>query len=249
MGAAREEPAAGREAWRRSTTDPTVRILVNLSCDRDRHGGMATAPVNVITFEKMLEPPTAIEDDEGSHDSASNTEPSPRARRAMIRDVLHFGFTVRDIEASVAWYTDVLGLELVHRQRSENAYIRELVGVEGAILEVAQFRLPGLEPLFSTHVLELIQYVRGSTATPADPAPNRVAAAHLAFIVDDIHERVGILVSAGAELVNPPVEVTEGVNAGGYACYIRDPDGNMLEFMQFGPERAARLGLERKARR
>ena len=55
----------------------------------------------------------------------------------MIADVLHFSFTVRDIERSVDWYTRVLGLELVHRQRQENAYTPILVGIPGAISRTA----------------------------------------------------------------------------------------------------------------
>jgi lactoylglutathione lyase len=163
--------------------------------------------------------------------------------RDVIRDVLHAAFTVSDIERSVRWYTQVLGLQLVHRQRSDNAYIRRLVGVDDAVLEVAQFGIPGLDPAFSTHMLELIQYVRGGAAQGARSEPNQVGAAHLAFIVEDIDERYSSLTAAGADFVNPPVRVTEGANAGGAACYLRDPDGNMLEFMQFSPERAARLGI------
>ena len=36
--------------------------------------------------------------------------------------VLHFSFTVSDIDKSVRWYTDVLGLELVNRQRQNNQF-------------------------------------------------------------------------------------------------------------------------------
>src|SRR5690554_1426635 len=77
----------------------------------------------------------------------------------MIADVLHFSFTVSDIDESISWYTDVLGLELVHRQRQENDYTPLLVGIPGAVLEVAQFKIPGLNSPYSTHMLELVQYI------------------------------------------------------------------------------------------
>jgi catechol 2,3-dioxygenase-like lactoylglutathione lyase family enzyme len=52
----------------------------------------------------------------------------------MIAGVLHFSFTVSDLERSVEWYTRVLGLALVHRQRQDNAYTRTLVGMPDAVL-------------------------------------------------------------------------------------------------------------------
>ena len=77
----------------------------------------------------------------------------------MIADVLHFSFTVSDLDRSVDWYTRVLGLELVHRQRQENAYTQTLVGIPGAVLEIAQFAVPGVPPARSTHMLELVEYI------------------------------------------------------------------------------------------
>ena len=163
---------------------------------------------------------------------------------AVIADVLHFAFTVGDIERSVRWYTEVLGLQLVHRQRGDNAYTRTLVGVDDAVIEVAQFAIPDQPSRYSTHMLELIEYVAGSDATSAELPVNRIGTAHLALIVNDIHKRYERMVDAGVEFINPPVQVTAGVNEGGFACYLRDPDGITVELMQFGPERAQRLGIK-----
>lgn len=161
---------------------------------------------------------------------------------AMIADVLHFSFTVSDIERSITWYTEVLGLELVHRQRQENAYTQVLVGIPGAVLEVAQFKVPALNSAYSSHMLELIQYVEGGGGTRELPT-NQVGVAHLALLVTDIHERYTRMSNKGVTFRNPPVEITMGANIGGFACYFLDPDGITLELMQFSPERAARLGI------
>ena len=76
----------------------------------------------------------------------------------MIADVLHFSFTVSDLDAAVDWFESVLGLEVVHRQRQDNPYTRSLVGMDDAVLDVAQLVIPGSLPRHSTHMLELIQY-------------------------------------------------------------------------------------------
>ena len=93
----------------------------------------------------------------------------------MLADVLHFSFTVSDIDRSIAWYVDVLGLELISRQRQDNDYPRTLVGLPDAVLEVARFAIPGHRPGRSDHILELVQYVApvGETLELLEPAPDR----------------------------------------------------------------------------
>ena len=161
----------------------------------------------------------------------------------MIIGVLHFSFTVSDIDASVAWYSEVLGLELVHRQRQRNAYTCQLVGHEDADLEVAQFRLPGVDPGRSTHILELVQYVHPAGLGPRSLPTNDVGTAHFALLVDDIDARYTSLKAQGVHFVNPPVAITEGANAGGKVCYFHDPDHLTLELLQPAPPRMGLMGM------
>ena len=147
-----------------------------------------------------------------------------------LADTLHFSFTVSDLERSVSWYTTVLGLELVARQRSDSDYIRTLVGYPDAVLDVAQFRIPGVSPGRSTHMLELIQYLAPTGAT-RDLEMSSVGAAHLGFLVDDIDAEYRRLIGLGVVFVNPPVTISAGVNRGGAAAYFRDPDGITLELL------------------
>jgi catechol 2,3-dioxygenase-like lactoylglutathione lyase family enzyme len=163
----------------------------------------------------------------------------------MIADVLHFAFTVSNIERSIRWYTQILGLELVHRQRMESAYVRTLVGVPDAILEVAMLKIPGLSSKYSSHMLELIQYVRPISRT-TELKNTIVGTPHLALMVDDIHERYDRMRQQGVNFYHPPLEITEGTNAGGFACYLRDPDGITLEFLQPSERRLRELGIVSK---
>lgn len=160
----------------------------------------------------------------------------------MLLDVMHFSFTVSDIERSIDWYGSVLGLELVHRQRQDNPYTSTLVGFPDAVLEVAQFRIPGITPRYSTHMLELVEYVHPKGARPQLPT-NQVGVAHLAFVVNDIHERHRRMEAAGVDFRNPPVAITAGANKGGWSCYFHDPDGITLELLQFSDARMRSLGV------
>lgn len=157
--------------------------------------------------------------------------------------VLHFSFTVSDIDKSVVWYRDILGLELVSCQRQENDYTKRLVGMPDAVLEVARLRIRGVRREASDHTLELVQYV----ASPGPIVPLKTSSpgvAHFAFLVDDIVERFTMLKSKGVFFVNPPVTITEGTNRGGMACYFHGPDGETLEFLQPSPEKLDQIRRE-----
>jgi lactoylglutathione lyase len=165
------------------------------------------------------------------------------SRPNVIADVLHFSFTVSDIERSIEWYTNVLGLELVHRQRQENEYTPILVGIAGAVLEVAQFAVPCVPPARSTHMLELVEYITPRGRDLGELATNAVGCAHLALIVTDIAHRYERMRALGVAFRNPPVAISEGANAGGFACYFHDPDGITLELLQPSPARLQSMGL------
>lgn len=163
----------------------------------------------------------------------------------MFLDTLHFSFTVKNLDASIAWYSGVLGLELVHTQEQDNHYTRVLVGMDDAVLRVAQFKIPGVSPGLSTHMLELVEYCRPQGEHP-DLSTNNVGVAHLAFLVDDAELEYVRLARRGVVFRNPPVEITAGANVGGRVCYFHDPDGITLELLQPSDERM-RLMRERRA--
>jgi catechol 2,3-dioxygenase-like lactoylglutathione lyase family enzyme len=172
-----------------------------------------------------------------------------REAAAVILDVFHFSFTVDSIERSIDWYTRVLGLELVHRQRGESAYLRTFTGYPEAVLDVAMFKLPHVAPRCSTHVLELVEYVAPSAEDELSLRTVNVGVAHLALMVDDVHERYRRMVDLGVEFVSPPVQITEGANAGGFTCYLHDPDGITLELLQPSPARLEAIAAQQAERR
>jgi lactoylglutathione lyase len=148
-----------------------------------------------------------------------------------VRSVFHVGFVVRDLDASIAFYTEGLGLRLRHRQTQDNDYTRSLVGYEDACLRIAQFQLPEGDPPPSGHILELVEY-QVPKGSPADLERNTIGAGHLAFLVDDIEAMTAKLAALGATPLSAPNEITEGINKGGKAVYLHDPDGATLELLQ-----------------
>lgn len=152
----------------------------------------------------------------------------------MIQGFWHVSFTVSNLERSVQWYTEVLGLEYVRGQVQANAYTSKLVGFPGIHLKVAQLRVPGLLVPRSLHHIELVEYVnpRG-VDIPLDT--NRTGVGHWAFQVDDMMTEYARMKALGVNFKSEPNYIAEGVNKGGYAVYFTDPDGITLELVQPPP--------------
>lgn len=152
----------------------------------------------------------------------------------MIQGFWHVSFTVSNLEQSVKWYTEVLGLEYVRGQIQANAYTAKLVAFPNVHLKVAQLRVPGLPVPRSMHHIEIIEYVnpRGEDI-PLDT--NRTGVGHWAFQVDNLQAEYERLMALGVHFKSEPNTIAEGVNKGGYAVYFTDPDGITLELIQPPP--------------
>ena len=143
-----------------------------------------------------------------------------------FRRIHHTGYTVSDLDRSVAFYRDLLGCEVIAEQEKQGGYLAEIVGYPDAHVRMAHLRLPDGE-----HVVELFQYL-APQGGKAEVEPKNVGASHLCFISDDLAGDYERLVAAGVSTVSPPVEVDTGINTGGYALYLRDPDGIAVEIFQ-----------------
>ena len=153
---------------------------------------------------------------------------------AALERIHHTSFTISDLDRSLAFYRDLLGCEVIATQEKEGGYLAAIVGNPSAHVRMAHLRVPG-----GDHVLELFEYLAPGGA-PVDLRPWNVGVSHICFVVDDLPALYDALVEKGvASFVSPPVEVDTGVNAGGYALYLRDPDGVIVELFQPPAQRAA----------
>ena len=143
------------------------------------------------------------------------------------RRLHHTGYTVSDLDRSVAFYRDLLGCEVTATQEKQGGYLAAIVGYPDAHVRMAHLRVPGGE-----HVVELFEYI-SPAGEPADVEPRNVGASHLCFIVEDLASLYDFLLERGvSSFVSPPVEVDTGMNRGGLALYLRDPDGITVELFQ-----------------
>jgi catechol 2,3-dioxygenase-like lactoylglutathione lyase family enzyme len=147
----------------------------------------------------------------------------------------HVGLTVRDIERSLHFYRDLLGLSLVRRRDADADYLGRQTGYPGVRLKVASLQLgpgPGPDPdPAGGPTLELAQYVT-HPGDAADTATNRPGNSHLCFQVADIHALYDALRVQGVLFRSAPVAITAGPNQGGVGVYLSDPDGYTIELYQ-----------------
>jgi catechol 2,3-dioxygenase-like lactoylglutathione lyase family enzyme len=120
----------------------------------------------------------------------------------MIQRLDHLVLTVRDVDATVAFYTDLLGMEAITFGNGRRAlrFGRQKINLHEAGREVepkAERPVPGSADLCFI------------TAVPIEAVLERIRAADV-------------------PVVEGPVERT-GANGPIRSVYIRDPDGNLLE--------------------
>jgi lactoylglutathione lyase len=158
-----------------------------------------------------------------------------RPAGAEITAFFHGGIAVADMDRSLAFYRDALGLEVEFDVTLDAVeYVRAVLGIEMRDARLVYLRVPGSEGVF----VELIEY-RGTDATPADPRAWDPGTGHLCFHVADaaaMHAHVtGLGYRSRSE---GAVEIPVGPNRGGRAAYLLDPDGYHIELFQ-RPERPA----------
>ncbi len=145
---------------------------------------------------------------------------------SIVTGVDHVGLTVTDLDRSIKFYTEILECSIVVQQEKEGGYLAAIVGYPDAHVKMAHLQPPG-----STQRIELFEYCTPKSA-PRDLEPRNVGNAHVCFVVNDLAALYERLVEHGVSTLSPPIEVDTGVNKGGAALYLRDPDGITLEIFQ-----------------
>ncbi len=138
----------------------------------------------------------------------------------------HVGFTVSDLDRSIAWYTHFLGVSPTAVQKAwDPEYSAETIGYPGCTIHWAYFALPGAASL------ELIQYTSPEPQT-VDMETYSVGNGHLCIEVDDIHQEFDRLRGFAQFRTAVPIRIPVGPNAGGWGAYLRDPDGITIQLLQ-----------------
>jgi catechol 2,3-dioxygenase-like lactoylglutathione lyase family enzyme len=145
----------------------------------------------------------------------------------VIGGIHHTSRTVSDMERSLAFYRDLLGMPVVLDTEMRGEMLDREVAMEGSHLRFVLLDSGG-----DTY-LELLHYYSPAGAPfPSGAKPADVGAHHVALLVDDIEAAYEQLSSAGVRFTHPPQEVDAGSFRGHRTAYCYDPDGLIVELWQ-----------------
>jgi catechol 2,3-dioxygenase-like lactoylglutathione lyase family enzyme len=131
-----------------------------------------------------------------------------------IRGFDHVSLPMRDAEAMVAFYR-ALGLDVAEQRSVVSVYVGE---------QMINFHRP-----------EIWQREEFTLRAPSAVPPCGDLCFVWAGSPDELH---ALLEGVGAAIVEGPVQRRGGRRADGTSVYVRDPDGNLLEFITY-PEHIA----------
>jgi catechol 2,3-dioxygenase-like lactoylglutathione lyase family enzyme len=145
----------------------------------------------------------------------------------MITDIHHASFTVNDMERSVAFYRDILGMEVIRDTAQagvefKGPIVDNLTNCPGSELRIVFLKV-------KERLLELVEY-KPKGKPMRDNKASDTGSAHVCFKTENIQELYKKLSASGVRLHCAPQ------NLGGvWVIYFRDPDGIILEVMQGDP--------------
>ena len=147
------------------------------------------------------------------------------ARSFRILATDHTGFTVANLEQSLAFWRDILGFELSHRAHHTGDLASEVTGVPGAEISIAVLKAAG-------HRIELLEYHAPADRKHVRHRPCDTGAVHVALTVDNLGAALGAIAASGWGALGKPQILKTGPNAGRRIVYVRDRDGITIELME-----------------
>ncbi len=127
----------------------------------------------------------------------------------MVPRMIYTGIRVKDMEESIKFYADILGMQLVERKKTPQTHG-----------EWATLKSPGSE-----QVIELKWYAHGSKF--GDPYANGSEVDHLGFEVENLEVWIRELEAEGVKILIRPYEI-----GGWNEAFVEDPNGIWIEFLQ-----------------
>ena len=143
----------------------------------------------------------------------------------MITGIQHCSFTVSNIEETIRFFRELLGLEATPVREVKGERIEQILQMPGASLLISNITTP------DNSNIEFIQYI-APKGKQIDLSTCNTGVAHLAFEVDDIQKMYDDISAKGVKFHHSPLWAEAGSLKGWGISYFKGPDGITLEFME-----------------
>lgn len=145
----------------------------------------------------------------------------------MVSRIRHVGFVVSNIENSLLFYNETLGLKIYKRAIENDTFISQLTGIKNVKLEWIKLIIP------EGGLIELLQYhshpSKECSTKTAISMSNKIGCSHVALTVKNLDNLYKKIISNGYSAKSKPL-----IAPGGKAkiLYCHDPDGSILELIE-----------------
>jgi glyoxylase I family protein len=139
-----------------------------------------------------------------------------------FRDFSHITVRVSDIERSLAFYRDGLGLRVIFDVALDGAGLEAVTGTKGARGRMVGLLVPGAGRVS----IELLGFHSPKSEPP--PRGRFTGYSNISLSVDDLDAAHAACVARGLEPLQKPVDV-----GGVRMFFLADPDGTSIELIQF----------------
>ena len=148
----------------------------------------------------------------------------------MIKEIVHIGVTVKDMDTSLKFYRDILGLKFVGEIMMEGKETDLLFGRTGVKARVCY--LNGSDKI-NTPPVELICFL-DETSKEDSSSLFKTSISEICFNVEDIDETYKHLLENHVECLSKPqyFDFSPFGFSKSKALYFKDPDGIILELIQ-----------------
>ena len=134
----------------------------------------------------------------------------------------HTGIIVKQMESSMQFYEDILGLEVVQDYKDDSNYINDVLGLSGGNIRMIKLKTQ------DGYIIELLEYINHPTKVLSSPFYN-VGNCHIAFTVSDAEQIYEKLKNEGVDVISKPLLSSEKT-AKVFFCI--DPNGIRVELVE-----------------
>lgn len=149
---------------------------------------------------------------------------------APLQRFTHIGIGVSDMERSLRFYRDLLGFAWEHELRVEGEPTDTLLRLKGTNLHAVYLKRDGVR-------IELLHFASPTAPRRTERAMNEVGLTHLSFRVEALDPVIDALRADGQRVLDDTV--VRFPEWGAAACFVVDPDGQLIELVQSPGDPAA----------
>ena len=140
----------------------------------------------------------------------------------MIKDVRHIGIVVTNMEKSLKFYRDLLGLKIKSLVDEEGQFLDNMLAHKNVKNKVAK--------LYAKNGNALVELIDSkSYGNKKDRDFFTIGASHFALTVDDLDETYDYLIKNGVKFTAPPQQSPDGFAK---VTFCEDPDGTLIELVE-----------------